>query len=349
MTEASINFIHSDISNWKDVAAESGRNLSLKNMAPRIRLGREIWLVQAFHLLRERGLPVRLSGTYDPRAINVAHYDDIVGIRDLWRYFLVSVRADREPCFSSQLEVVQNEWSVWSNRDFFIPHWPQPGLITRRKDRGDKIENIVFMGKADNLAESFKSEEFRESLRKLGMSLIIRESDWWDYSDADVVLAVRGGTQFLLSIKPASKLVNAWSAGCPAILSPEIGYMELRRSKYDFLEATTPETVLTMLSTLKDSPQLVREMISNGHCRAQEFTTSAIMAIWESFLCDVAQPEFDTWRNTKGTISRKQNYLWGQLRNRIWGYWSEGKQYSNFVEGVGRLRRMLACPGLWRR
>jgi len=40
----------------------------------------------------------------------------------------------------------------------------------------------------------------------------------------DAALAVRPGNEYFRSIKPAAKLVNAWQAGCPALLGPEAGY-----------------------------------------------------------------------------------------------------------------------------
>jgi hypothetical protein len=44
---------------------------------------------------------------------------------------------------------------------------------------------------------------------------------WHDYSTDDLVLAVRDLTEKDALVKPASKLVNAWIAGVPALLGPE--------------------------------------------------------------------------------------------------------------------------------
>ncbi|MCH8518000.1 MAG: hypothetical protein LAT68_17000, partial [Cyclobacteriaceae bacterium] len=72
-----INFIHGDIDNWRDVAADDGIDISLDALAPRIKLGREIWIVQAFQLLRKKGYKVKLTGGLDSGSINVVHCDDI--------------------------------------------------------------------------------------------------------------------------------------------------------------------------------------------------------------------------------------------------------------------------------
>ena len=63
--QAQVNFVHGNFSDWVDVANEDARDVSIHELAPRIRLGREIWLVQAFQLLRQRGWNVRLSGDFD--------------------------------------------------------------------------------------------------------------------------------------------------------------------------------------------------------------------------------------------------------------------------------------------
>ena len=54
-----------------------------------------------------------------------------------------------------------------------MPHWPQPGLLPRLKERGNRIENMVFKGRKLNLYHEFRSPEFRASLASLGVSLTI--------------------------------------------------------------------------------------------------------------------------------------------------------------------------------
>jgi len=58
--------------------------------------------------------------------------------------------------------------------------------------------------------------------------------DWPDFREADLILAVRPGDRRRATNKPASKLVNAWLAGVPALLGPEVAYRELRRSELEW-------------------------------------------------------------------------------------------------------------------
>jgi hypothetical protein len=343
----SLNFFRTDLEGWHDVVAEEGRSIPLGDLAPRLRLGRSIWIVQAFHILRERGYEVRLSDRLDEAAVNVLHADDLVWTPDLWRHFLVTVRADREPAFVSQVEIVQNEASVWTSQDLFIPHWPQPGIIPRDPTRGRRIETVVFMGHAFNLAEEFRSDAFAAELAKLGMRLVTRDDDWWNYGDADVVLAVRDGTDMYLGVKPASKLVNAWLAGCPAILNPEIGYTELRRGPLDYVVATNARHVLDALRTLKSRPELYERMVERGTARVQEFTTERVADLWEEAINGPILERFQAWRE-RGTpaLVRRLRAKAAWARWRLWGTQAtQNAPASALRRWANPVRRGLAIPG----
>ena len=72
----------------------------------------------------------------------------------------------------------------------------------------------------------------------------------------------------VLETKPASKLVNAWAAGVPAMLGPEPAYRELRSSPLDFLETPAAEAVLDAIDRLRGEPGLYAAMAENGLRRA---------------------------------------------------------------------------------
>jgi hypothetical protein len=342
------NFIHGDFSNWADVARDEARDLTVDELAPRIMMGREIWIIQAFQLLRQRGYPVRLSGALEEGAINILHCDDIVPRPDLWRYFMVSVRADRDPAFVSQLEVVQNTSSVWSGSDIYIPHWPQPGLIPRNRSRGDRIENIVYMGKEANLDAELRSTAFKQQLAGLGMRLDAKSGGWWDYREADVVLAVRSGYPLYLAVKPASKLVNAWMAGCPAIVSPENGYRELRLSALDYFEGQTVEDVLQSLKRLREQPRLYEDMVLNGATRAKAFTAEAIADRWAAFLDGIVSERYRAWSaaGARSDTARKLALRLALVRRRIWGTQATQTHRAGWWrEALRPVRRTTVLPG----
>jgi len=346
-SEPVFNFIHGDIHSWEDVAASDAENVSVNELAPRIRMGREIWIVQAFQLLRQRGYPVQLSGGLEEGMVNILHCDDLLPREDLWRYFIVSVRADRDPAFFSQFEIVQNQSSVWKDTDVHIPHWPQPGLLARDSARGAKLENIVYMGKEENLDAELRSDSFKHRLAEMGMKLIVKSDDWWDYREADVVLAVRSGYPLYLAVKPASKLVNAWMAGCPAIVSPENGYRELQVSKLDFFEGETVEDVLQSLESLRQQPQLYEQMVENGAQRAKQFSAEDIANRWAELLDQIVENEYRSWRNSRLPESiRRVGLKLSLVRRRIWGTQAtQIHRAGRWREALRPLRRFTVLPG----
>jgi hypothetical protein len=341
-----VHFVHGSPERWTDVAADQGRAIALEALAPRLKLGREIWIVQAFHVLRDRGHDVTFSGSLHEGSINVLHVDDFSWDRPSWKAFTVGVRADRDPVFATHSDIVQNRSCRWRPRDIFIPHWPQPGLLPRQPERGATLETLVYMGKEANLAPEFRAERFQRELADLGLRLIIREESWWDYRDADVVLAVRGGSPAYLRIKPASKLVNAWLAGCPAILSAEPGYREIRTSPLDYIEAATPGQVIEALARLRSDPDLYRGMVEQGRVRAADYTTDAVAQCWERALAGPISQSYEDWMAGAGWAKalRWPRQAVARLRALVWGYQSVQPVPSKSRRRVNALRRALTLP-----
>jgi hypothetical protein len=80
----------------------------------------------------------------------------------------------------------------------------------------------------------------------------LNHNEWHDYSDTDVVLAIRElDRDNLWQGKPASKLYNAWHAGVPAILGYVSAFRSERETKLDYLQATSVREVILALKKLK--------------------------------------------------------------------------------------------------
>ena len=180
--------------------------------------------------LKRQNLDVSISPKFIEGKICVISSQDL-GIRArTFKCFVIGCRSDGPQPAICNFTVVQNQTCINSKTDIFIPHWPQPGIIPRQKERGNTLENIVFKGGKINLYESFRSAEFKRNLEKIGVKLRINGIPetgpimWNDYSTDDLVLAVRDLTEKDALVKPASKLVNAWIAGVPALLGPEAAF-----------------------------------------------------------------------------------------------------------------------------
>src|SRR5262249_54500934 len=136
----------------------------------------------------------------------------------------VCAAADSPPRFYPQIHVVQNELqrqeygrSLSIPRFVYIPIWPQPDLIARSPARASKFENIVYVGHRGQLASELQGPEICESLKRMGLKFKIMDSRYDEYSEVDCLVAVRSFDGNTYIHKPASKLVNAWMAGVPAV------------------------------------------------------------------------------------------------------------------------------------
>jgi hypothetical protein len=271
---------------------------------------------------------------------------------ELWRYFTVATRCDRDPCFLTQMEIVQNHSGVWAGNDVYVPSWPQPGLLPRDPSRGERIEHVGFLGNPENLDASMKNPEFQRALAELGMRLVVRETpdDWRDYRDIDVIIAVRRAQRFLRALKPAAKVTNAWIAGCPAIVSAEQGFKEVRRSELDYFQAETAAEVLACLHRLRDAPGLYAEMVNNGRKRADAFRQRAVADAWIAALDGPIAREFTKWQRMTPAM-RRLRYLVGRVRNAIWGPHAVPNPGGGWKKLLRPIRRTISHPGhlrVWR-
>ncbi len=125
--------------------------------------------------------------------------------------------------------------------------------------------------------------------------------EWHDYQHVDAVLAT----------KPASKLINAWKAGVPALLGPEPAYRELRTSPLDFLEAASAEAVLDSIDRLQQESGLYRRMTEHGAKRAQAFDVNMLTQKWISLLEEARERNR---RETLHPVMRSIRYLWNRQK-----------------------------------
>jgi hypothetical protein len=181
---------------------------------------------------------------------------------------------------------------------YYIPHWPQPGLIPRDPGRGDRFETAAFFGHADNIAGELREPAWNARVRDLGLSwLLVPQRNWHDYSAVDVVVAVRSFKKQGYLHKPPSKLFNAWHAGVPAILGRESAYRATRRSDLDYLEAMSVEAAVGALKRLRDDRDLRRAMVENGRRRAEDFHAAKFMKQWQSLLANELVATYTEWCN----------------------------------------------------
>lgn len=279
------------------------------------------WVIRTYYQLRLAGTGVTTSAALRQDAINIASVWTL-GRRDRspWPFVLLP-RTDAHDPQLANFALEQNFLERPSPRRAGIAHWPQPAIRPRTKDRGGRLEIVTFKGRLFNLAESFRSQAFQDELSTLGIRLDLdtleRAPDaadwstgtqsWNDYSDSDVVLAVRDMTLSNARTKPASKLVNAWFAEVVALLGPEPAFREQRRSDLDYIEIRTPAEALAALRALKDNPARYLAMIENGRKRRLEFTEENLTRQWIDLLNGPVAAAFERWMR-KSRVERLVHY-----------------------------------------
>ena len=261
------------------------------------------WIVQTWLRLCADGLDCKLVHNVPDEGILLYHREFAPVGRQRPRLLTVCVLGDeerRDPL--AHLHIVQNPRDTrWQDSGPFsghhyIPFWPQPGLIARDPTRGNRFENVAYVGYERNLAPELRDPAWPRRVAALGLRWETRSIDrFHDYSDVDAVVAVRSFDAQPYLSKPANKLYNAWRAGIPAILSPESAYRAERRGHLDYMEVNSPGEVLSALSQLRDDLPLRRAIADNGRSRAREITDHQIVARWREFLTDVAIPAYVQW------------------------------------------------------
>lgn len=271
--------------------------------------------------MRRLNLPVTLSQTPKKGWVNVTHpYDFGLCKRGITPYVL-ACRGDAHQPALANFWLEQNETRGVSLRHSWVQFWPQPGLIARDHARGLLVENLAYKGDVANLDAQFRSVGFLAALHERGVNFQLdmldatitstknsgTSANWHDYQTTDVILAVRNLTEYDASGKPASKLINSWLAGVPALLGPEPAYRKIRRSPLDYIEVRSPVDVLDAISQLKSAPELYRRMVENGRLRAQEFCIEQTMARWLDVLNGPVRDSFLKW--SVSGISKKTAFF----------------------------------------
>lgn len=266
----------------------------------RFQQGEGAWILQTYLRLARERYPVELSWKVPEEGVVVFHAKEARRLRRRLRgkenLVLVGVRGDNREPLLADFEIVQNGRFANGRKRFFLPHWPQPGLIPRDPDRGSRIERVAYKGFDANLHPDFRQPEWAaflaghgiewvtDSVRFAGPETQGEALSWPDFRTIDLILAVRPRERKMRTSKPATKLVNAWLAGVPALLGPEYQFREIRRSELDYIEVSSAEEAKVAVRRLLADPDLYLEMVENGRMRATEFSSEAILARWTELL-----------------------------------------------------------------
>ena len=301
------------------------------------------WILQTYLRLKADNFPCELVGTMPTEGIVLAHRSSLAdNFRPGSKNFLVCMLADKAPHPNAQIHIVLNRQEgifkhsekIWQSA--YMPHWRQPGLIPRNAARGDKFENVAYFGHERNLAPELKAANWNEQLHELGLNFqIVNRDRWHDFSNVDVVLAVRSFDNQDYANKPATKLYNTWHAGVPAILGRETAYQAERKSELDYIEVSSLNEALVALKRLRDDKNLRNLMVENGRIRAEETQPENVVKEWRNFIIEVAVPAYERWCNSsvwEQKLLFKQQFLSLKMLN-------SRKNFQNQISSLFSLLR----------
>jgi glycosyl transferase family 1 len=329
---------------WPELRSSDDR-IEMRQVDPwRLTTNESTWVVSTYLRLKAHGLNVKIVDRLVPDAINICTAEDVIYAPNSHRAFLVPVQGDRGNFGWGDYTLVQSPSHATRSHTCLIDLWPQPGLLARNPGRGDSVRRIAYLGYSENLAPSFRTETFRKALAALGVDWIFRErpTEWHDYSDIDLCLAVRGTSRVWIRTKPATKLFHAWITGCPALLGREPAYRYWGEPGRDYLEVNSPAEALETVRMLQRDPALYRSIRERGRAKASDHDEDAVERQWVAVISGPIWETFTQWRTARpGTIllraaARRVERLTAPIRRHVFFLKAGG------VPGVQRrLRKLL--------
>jgi len=285
------------------------------------------WTIQTYLRLKKAGVSCVLTSEMPDKGIVIAH-------RESWHSddshyadplssagdrFIVDVSCDLNLYTPANIHIVQNPSQTKYLNCYYLPHWPQPGIVPRDPARGHVIENVAFFGNQKNLAPEFKEEAWGRAMKEMGLNFISKfkpfdhtdastygfDEFWNNYSDIDAIIAVRSFGSSGYDHKPASKLFNAWLAGVPSILGRETAYSHYRKSEFDFIEVNSMSDVIVSLKRLQDDELYWSKIMGNAAVRSREITHDKVVDKWIDLIEKVIIPEYRTYINRPRIFRRK--------------------------------------------
>lgn len=260
------------------------------------------WNLQTYLRLQQNEYPCKLVDSLSEDGIIVVHRGDLPfdTIPSLSQLFVTTIGdAGWHPY--AQVQVVQNRNHLNGvENTFLMHHWTQPGLIPRDEERGDVFKNVGYFGHPDQLADNLHDPEWERFLDERNLNWIPVHDDpdrQRDYSDIDLVVAIRSFDGRSYDYKPATKLHNAWLAGVPAILGPESAYRGERNHELDYLEASTYEELCRHVDRLNGQPSLRRKLRVRAEKRAKEISPERKAKDWWELLTGPVADIYDWWRS----------------------------------------------------
>jgi hypothetical protein len=280
----------------------------------------ESWIIPTVKALESMGWTcVRVSSIPASGLLLAVNYS-LAGQSIPKAVFVVAIIADGFPDSRASVTVVQNRSQApFCPNPCFIPHWPQPDLQRRNAQRADRVEVAAYFGDPHNLPPEIRQLPL-SGISQAGVRFNLKPpSEWHDYSDTDVVIAIRDRRGPWMGCKPATKLYNAWLAGVPAIVGNESAYLDEGTDGLDFLVAESGKRMVEHLRTLRDNPGLYRVLRRRASERSEEHGFQSRAVAWDSLMGNVAEFYSSGSDRSKAASADRNFAYWSYRIFRKWG------------------------------
>ena len=282
-----------------------------------------IWSYLTYLRLNEIGYPnIGFSNKIVCGSINVGtsailSSSKIENSKNCKETIFIVIRADKLYSLSSNISVVQSpEHSLKYKNSFFITHWPQPGMIPRKRD-DHVVKKIGMAGIPKHYAISQYQDRFQKDMEEREIEIVnLDRSRWNDYSDIDIVLAVREFNKKPLIHKPASKLINGWTARVPVICNPESTYRWVGENGQDYIEVESYDQVINAIDKLRMDEKLYYKIIKKGNGKAKSYTNEKVCVEWMRLLDGIRKNSINS-KSVKNITLKKIGFKYEEMVHRM--------------------------------
>ncbi len=258
--------------------------------------GEKNWCLQTYLELARDNWPVILSEQPIQGCVNLFHPGNVFRMKAPAKCFFVSVQADYRRIPWADAHVVQNQRQADGKTSFWMMHWPQPALIAREAGRGT-VRCAAFPGNVTQLAGS--PAIWRSQLAPHGVAFkLLDRSSWHDYSNVDVLVAVRSFDKATHDSKPGSKLLNAWLGRVPIIAGYDSAFDQIGRPGIDYIRVDSIHGAVEAILRLRDDPAYYASVVAAGWERAAAFSRDSLREGWQRLLGGPISSLYHAWMSS---------------------------------------------------
>ena len=287
----------------------------LENKFLTLQNGLENWIFQTYYIFRKIGLKdVFLTDIIPKEGVVIFHSGYFEkNLKPSVSQFFICVSADYGRHRYAHIHIFQNIQQTqfqYKNgrlfldklfiytRNIFIPHWTQPQIINRQA-KSKSLRKIGYFGLTQNLDVEIIDflTEF-SSKNDLEFEIVDDYLKWNDYTNFDLIIAIRSLKKGEYFNKPFSKLINAIIAGVPVISGDESSARFFKKKYFPFLSIVNSINELeNEIFYIKDNYVDTLLTVEKYSTKLKESFPKEVIDSWSKCF-ETSISLFQKWRNS---------------------------------------------------